>query len=1068
MKRKLTMFLALFFMGIGIMMAQTQVRGTVVDEAGEPVIGATVQVKGTTQGTVTDIDGRFSLSAPTDGTLIISYVGMNTQEVPVTSNPRIVMVGDTKLLEEVMVVAYGTAKRSSFTGSAAVIDSEAISKRQVSNVTNALTGQVAGVQVTKSNGQPGTTSTVRIRGVGSMAAGNAPLYVVDGVPFDGDISSINTADIESTTVLKDAASNALYGARGANGVILITTKSGKNKDASVNVDVKWGTNSRGTSNYDVLTDPGLYLEKAYQSIYNEFINTKDPQGNVRGPEAANALANQYLPTNENGGVGYQIYTVPAGQSMIGMDGKLNPSATLGYSDGQFYYKPDNWYNELFQKGNLRQEYNVSISGGTDKIRYFASGGYLDDAGIVANSGFKRYSTRLNADYQAKEWLKLRANLAYTNYDMSSPATQEGTSSANLFYVADFLAPIYPMYVRNADGSIKIDSRGYTVYDFGDRTGGNYKRTFMSGSNPASMLELDKRQYLADVFGGRWGLDIDIIDGLRFTYNLGTDVDNTRYSRLYNAFYGQYSRVGGIVYNGAFRTTSINHQQLLNYNKIFNDVHSFDILLGHETYRYKYKYLMGSKEKLFNPSIVEIDNAILNPTAESYTDNYGTEGWLGRAQYEYDQKYIFSGSYRRDASSRFHPDNRWGNFGSLGFAWVMTQETFMRNLDWVDFLKFKASYGIQGNDALLYNDGETNNYYPYTDQFTVKENNKDFATTMTYKGNKDITWETSYSFNTGFDFNLWNNKLAGSVEYFSRKTTDLLYYMPVPPSNGYATIPMNIGSILNSGVEIDLRSDIVKTRNVLWNVYANGTFLKNKILKLAPELKGELIQGTRIYREGESMYNLYIRNYAGVDENGVALYYKNTQDADGNVTGKETTTEYNQATKYATGNILPPFYGGFGTSLNAYGFDFSISFAYQLGGRIIDDGYQSLMHAGTTNSAGTNWHNDILNAWTPENTNTDVPRLKAGDLYANSTSDRFLTSSNYLDLTNITLGYTLPKNVIQNISLNNLRIYLTADNVALFTARKGMDPRRSYTSASGPGGYRYSAIRTVSGGISIQF
>ncbi len=259
-----------------------------------------------------------------------------------------------------------------------------------------------------------------------------------------------------------------------------------------------GSNRRGLSNYDVITDPALYLEKAYQSIYHEFLGTKDDEGNVIGAQEANVLANQYLPTNENGGVGYQIYTVPQGQSMIGLDGKLNPKATLGYSDGEFYYKPDNWYNELFQKDNLRQEYNVNISGGTDKINYFASGGYLDDAGIIANSGFKRYSTRLNADYQVKEWIKLRANLSYTNYDMASPATQEGTSSANLFYVADYLAPIYPMYVRNADGSIKVDSRGYTVYDFGDRTGGNFKRTFMSGSNPASMIALDKRQYLADV------------------------------------------------------------------------------------------------------------------------------------------------------------------------------------------------------------------------------------------------------------------------------------------------------------------------------------------------------------------------------------------------------------------------------------------------------------------------------------------------------------------------------------------------------------------------------------------
>ncbi|NLW52254.1 MAG: TonB-dependent receptor, partial [Tissierellia bacterium] len=373
--------------------------------------------------------------------------------------------------------------------------------------------------------------------------------------------------------------------------------------------------------------------------------------------------------------------------------------------------------------------------------------------------------------------------------------------------------------------------------------------------------------------------------------------------------------------------------------------------------------------------------------------------------------------------------------------------------------------VQGNDALLYNDGLTNNYYPYADQFTVKENNKDFATTLTYKGNKDITWETSYSFNTGFDFNLFKNKLSGGIEYFNRKTVDMLYYMPVPISNGYANIPMNIGSIVNQGVEIDLSSQIIDTRNLTWSVFANGTFMKNRIKELAPELKGELISGTRIYSEGESMYNLYIRNYAGVNENGLALYYKDVKDDKGNITGKETTTEFNQATQYATGDILPKFYGGFGTSLNAYGFDFSISFAYQLGGRMLDTGYQTLMHSGTTNGAGTGWHKDILNAWTENNKNTDVPRLKAGDLYASSTSDRFLTSSNYLDLTNITLGYTLPKSILNTIDISSLRFYFTADNVALWAARKGMDPRRSYTSS---GGYRYASIRTISGGISLTF
>ena len=940
----------------------------------------------------------------------------------------------------------------------------------MSNITNALSGTVAGVQVmtSASGGQPGATAKIRVRGTGSMAAGNTPLYVVDGVPYDGDLSSINTADIESTTVLKDAASNALYGARGANGVVLITTKKGSVGKATINVDAKWGSNSRAIPNYDVLENPGTYMEKAYEAIYNGILGTKD----YPTPEAAHAGANALLSTNKSGGVGYQIYTVPQGETLIGADGRLNPNATLGYSDGTYYYRPDNWYDELFNSGNLRQEYNVNISGATEKLNYYMSAGYLDDSGIIAGSGFTRYTARAKADYQAKKWLKVGANMSYTNYDMESPASQDsyaGSSSANLFYVANYIAPIYPMYARNADQSIMVDSNGFTVYDFGDGTSGtgSFKRTWMSGSNPAAMVSLDKRQYLADVFSGRWYATINIWDGLKFTYNVGVDVDNTRYTRLYNAYYGQYSKVGGIVYAGANRTMSINQQELLSYTKQFGD-HSIDILVGHENYDYQYKYLNGSKEKLFNPETEEIDNAIKNPAISSYTDNYATEGWLARAQYDYNGKYIVSASYRRDASSRFAKDNRWGNFGSVGAAWVLSKEDFLASQKWIDFLKFKMSYGIQGNDDLLYNDVYgTKNYYPYQDQYEVSNNNDDFAVSMTYKGNEDITWETSYSFNAGFDFNLFHNKLNGSIEYFSRKTTDMLYYMPVSPSNGYSVYPKNVGAIRNNGVEIDLNSDIISNKNIQWNIFANATFVKNKILELAPELNGELISGSTIYKEGKSMYQYYLRKYAGVNDEGLALYYMDVTDKDGNVIGQETTTNWNLASKYETGDMLPTVYGGFGTTVAAYGFDFSISCAYQLGGRIYDSGYASLMHNGSASRAGQNWHKDILNSWSTTNTNTNVPRVGSGtaDTYASSTSDRFLISSNYLDLTNITLGYTLPKSWLSKLDIAALRIYFAADNVALLSKRKGLDPRQSSTSADAT---RYSPVRTLSGGIKLTF
>src|SRR5690554_4662338 len=359
MKRKLTMFLALFFIGIGVVVAQTQVRGTVVDNTGEPLIGVTIQVKGTTQGTITDFDGNFTLSAPAGGTLVVSYVGFETQEVPVSANVNIVLGTDTELLDEVIVVAYGTSTRGTFTGSAGVVDSEKLEMRQISNVSNALSGNVAGVQILSNDGQPGSSATVRIRGVGSINAGMDPLYVVDGIPFDGDLSSLNPSDIASMTVLKDAASTALYGARGANGIIMITTKQGKGA-STVNFEARYGVNSRSLRNYDVLTSPKNYIEQSYQAIYNAGIYNLGYD-----PVRANRYANTTLTKNSEGGSGYTIYTVPQGELLVGVNGMLNPNAVLGYNDGEYFYTPDNWADETFSN-NPRQEYNLSISGGNDR------------------------------------------------------------------------------------------------------------------------------------------------------------------------------------------------------------------------------------------------------------------------------------------------------------------------------------------------------------------------------------------------------------------------------------------------------------------------------------------------------------------------------------------------------------------------------------------------------------------------------------------------------------------------------------------------------------------------------
>ena len=1040
------------------------VTGTVTDSSnGLPVPFASIQLKGTMTGANTDGDGKYSMDIPSDGVLIFSSIGYKTVEVPMTGAAvlDVVLHPDTEVLEETIVVAYGTATRSSFTGSAASVDSEKLAERAVANVTGALSGQMSGVQVVQSSGRPGSGATIRIRGMGSMSASNNPLYILDGVPYDGAIENINPADIESMTVLKDAAANAIYGARGANGVVLITTKKGKTGEARVTLDAKWGSNRRMVPNYDVIDSPGQYYELMYRSLYNSQI-----YAGATSSEAYRYADNTLLNTS-NGGLGYQVFTVPAGEKLIGTNFRLNPNATLGYSDGEYYYIPDNWYDEIFGKGNLRQEYNATVSGSTEKLNYYASFGYLDDDGIISNSGFTRYSGRGKVDYQAKKWLRVGTNMSYSQATYYGDADESSNSSLNLFYAANMVAPIYPMYVRDMYGNIMYESAtGTRLYDNGANST-NAQRPFMGNSRAGAVIENDRSTDINTTFNGQWYAHISPVKGLTFSANLALTEANDRINALFSRWGGSNETMDGSAAVQHLRVSGINTQFLANYELTFAKKNYIHILAGYEAYRLKTQDIDGSNDHLYNPFVGELDNAggTANKAVGSYTDNYMTQGFLSRLQYNYDEKYYLTASYRRDASSRFHPDHRWGNFGSVGAAWLMTKENFMSGASgWLDMLKFKASWGVQGNDNLL-------NYYPYMDQYSVtySETTGEYSKTLYYKGNEDITWETSYSFNTGFDFSLWTGRLDGTVEYFNRKTVDLLYNQPVPLSSGITTgyVPTNVGSILNQGVELELYGVLVRSKNVEWGINFNLTHYTNRILDLDDSVEAEGIKGSSsIYRVGGSLYQAYLKRYAGVDrQTGEALYYVDPDNGDWSV-----TSNYEEAQQADCGSTLAKVYGGFGTTLNFYGFDFSVQMSYQLGGRIYDGTYQALMHTGVSSMAGTNWSVDIRNAWTPDNVDTDVPRLDASDDSYQLDSDRFLVSSNYLSINNVTLGYSFPARWLKKASIAGLRVYVTGDNLWVFSARRGLDPRAYLGNGSSisSGNYTYSAMRNISGGISITF
>ncbi|MDE5997415.1 MAG: TonB-dependent receptor [Muribaculaceae bacterium] len=1071
MKRLLAL-MAVMTVVIASALGQRKASGYVYSVSDDqPVIGATVLVKGTSIGTSTDLDGNFVLNnVPANASkLVISYVGMHTQEVNIGVDLKIGLLSDSQELDDVMVVAYGTAKKSEYTGAASVISASTIEDRLVTNVTNALNGAVAGVQTLNANGQPGTGSTVRIRGVGSINGSMSPLYVLDGIPYDGDIAALNPSDIESMTVLKDAAAAALYGARGANGVILITTKRGKMGTTKVTVDAKWGANSRQVTNYDVIKSPAQYYELSYMAQKNAALYNMGYDN-----ERAHAYANSQMLT----ALGYQVYTVPDGESLIGINGKINPNATLGYQYGDYYFTPDDWADATFRNG-LRQEYNVSVSGASDKFNYYFNGSYTKDEGTIKNSSYERASTRLSVDYNVTNWLKLGTNLSYAYAKSDYPRDMDSdssTSNGNAFYAANNIAPIYPIYVRNAEGKIMYDeSYGERIYDYGDSKSTPFSRPMLTQANPAGQLIYDRREYLTDLFNGKWYLQLTPVEGLTLTGTMGYSLDNTRYHMILSGIYGQFTTQGGNATQDFSRTSGFTLQGIANYQHTFADVHNLSAMVGYESYDYRYEEVEGTGTGLYNPFSWAINNTLFNDSRRGYGvyNEYSTRGIFGQVNYNYDSRYFLTGMYRRDASSRFAPEHRWGNFFSVSAAWDLAKERFMESsYTWLNQLKLRASFGQQGNDNLWNGVGVGSYYYyAYLDQYSIDGTTSWSDGVLAYKGNRDLTWETSNSFNVGVDYAFLNGKVTGTLEYFNRQTSDMLYNRPVSPSLGYSSIPMNIGSMRNYGMELEVTYTPVKTDKINWSINLNGTWVQNKIIKLSPELNGEWISGSRIYREGESMYQLYLVKYAGVDPaTGKCLYWgwdydeKTGEKIEGSYHVKDT---YNSKDRQGTGNLLPKIYGGFGTNLSLYGFDLSVAFSYQFGGKIFDTGYQRLMGSGYTSDYGHNWHKDILKAWTPDNRYTDVPRLDAQNSYTFSSYsiDRGLISSNYLALNNVTLGYTIPASATKKFGVSALRVYVSGDNLALWSARKGLDPRQGFVSATTA---TYTAVRCVSGGIKIEF
>lgn len=1070
--------------------AQTRtISGTVLDAANnEPLIGATIMPIGGGNGAAADLDGNFTLTVPANvKKATVSYVGFESKTVELTPGMKVLLSSTETTLDNVVVVAYGTASKESLTGSVAVVGAKEIEDRPVTSATAALEGNAPGVQVNNTVGNPGSSPSIIIRGINSINGSSSPLYVVDGVPYSGSIADLNPADIESMSVLKDAASSALYGNKGANGVILITTKKAKKVGKiDVTLTVRQGLYQRGLPEYDRL-GANDWMNTMFQGALNGELSA-DPS-----LDYASALANVREQFGDNyaqlsassGEKGItNIYGVPNNE-LFDENGRLIPTSPLpGYTDLD-------WWKAVSQTGH-RQEYNVNAAAASEKYNIFASVGYMKENGYILRTDFERYSARVNANFQPTSYLKFGVNLAATQQE-SDQASFDSTSVSNPFLTM-FTAPIIPVYNHNAEGQIIYGADGSTSW---------YQPK--GGSNVAELLRKDITNQSATVLDGSIYGTAVIPYGFELTVRGNMHRDKSNSFNYMNPDHGSAMGFGSLSMGfGDYRDHTF--MQQLNWGQLYGD-HKVDVLLDHENYQYSSTVSQLLNQNMTLPDRFGLSNFITNVLTAGGSVMERSESYLGRAKYNYDQKYFAEFSLRRDGTSRFAKDTRWGTFWSVGGTWVITREKFMQRVPWIDFLKLRAAYGSVGNNA-------TASAFAYMALYTDGMGDYSNRPTMipAQLAADNVRWEATKTFDIALEGNLFNSRLNFSIGYFNKRNSDLLFNVSRPTSAGAIgntganpTILQNIGTMQNWGWELSFSGDIIRNREVLWTASIDATFMKNSIVKLP--YKRNILSPPYSLSVGKSRYEYYMPVYAGVDQmTGNALYCMDPSSHD-YFTTDETTGEYgfsqnlwNQALdtarssnalyeingKYYTdlpslasknfcGTAMPTVYGSFGTQFSWKGINLGLLFTYSLGGKTLDSNYLSLMSMSTGSTSAL--HKDLLKSWSgvPEGMYADSPnRIDPNGIpqlnterseYNNNTSSRFLTSSNYLVFKNLNVSYDLPKKWVAPLQLQNLNIGMSADNLFTVTARKGMNPQQSWSGSQSAG---YVTARVFSFQLTARF
>ena len=986
---------------------QKHASGIITDNSGNPLIGASVLIKGTNIGIITDIEGKFELDARSGSTLIISYIGMKPMEVKVPTNGKlnIVMQEDSQLMDEVVVTGYGDFKKATYTGSATVLNTEKLESLPVTSIAQMMEANMPGVSaVAGTSAQPGAKATLRVRGIGSLNASTEPLYVIDGIPIAsndlsafsdqasagglGLIETINPSDIESITVLKDAASASLYGAKGSNGVILITTKKGKEGKVKVNLQATYGI-----TDFAYTYRPIMGGEERRELIYEGYVNYRLDKGDSE--TAAKAYA----------------------------DNQIDASAarpTNGYA---------NWEDALTRLGR-QQDYSLSVSGGNEKTNFLGSLGYTNQSGVTVCSGLERFNGRMDVN---SKWNKFEFGMNSTFSWTRNTHTPEGSYYASALYASKReLTPSIPIY--NEDGSYNTDFQNN------------------GGTNP--LYENSINDYYARVARTMSSAKAayNIIPGLKLSTIFTVD-----YSLTKDFYFWSPDGKDGEAYQGKgdlqmTERMSYTSQTNLAYSKTFGK-HNVSAVAAYEVMKYDYEDLFGSKEVYGQSINSSLNNGAKPANVGNLKQEDALVSYVASVNYGYNDKYYGSISFRRDGSSRLAPETRWANFWAVSGSWRISQEKFMKPLENIvsDF-KLRASYGVNGNLP--------GNYYDYYGTYTTSAfYNGQPAPWENALSNQGLTWEKNYALNLGIDLSLLN-RVNITFDWYTRQTKDLLMKKQMNTISGFGEILTNVGEMKNTGFEIEVRSNNIQTKDFSWNTSLNLTHNKNKIVKLAD--LPQYTDGRYIRKEGYSYATLYLREYAGVDpKDGRPMYYDNILDKDGN-RSKNIVYDPGQAQPIPQKDIYPKLTGGLSNTFNYKFIDLSFNLSFNLGGYSYDNAMYTLQDDGYYTAF--NKSTELRRRWKKPGDITDVPRYIFGQQFGGYwNSSRGIHSTDHLRLKSLILGVSAPKAWLKTIGITSARIYFSGTNLLTWAAYDQYDPEMN-----GVVDFYTPPLKTYAFGLELKF